>query len=401
MEQNNYERSKLNKKLAYRGLYIIKSGVRSFLPAIFSVVLSVLIIKLFSKALWGDFVKYNIYLLSSSMIYSFGNKEFLLKEFSKTPSKIKLLFNEAFTSRLPFLFLTMLGAVILYPQSSHLAFMILLLSGYVCNAFSTLVIYNKNFSTAILIELLAFSVFVSLIWISKPSTIVSLFNLFAIQYGLKMALYMLLIKNMGLQLSPLNFSFHYIKKTVPFFLIGLIGFINTKVDLFLIIYFEKNETIALYQIITNFFIMVQSLSVIISLPFTKHIYRLKYDLLLKIENRIRLFAPLFITLCLLFTYFIIVLVYGFNFNALFYVFGFFIIFPSYWLLIRYFVLFKNGKEMLISKISLISVLINFMSSLVLLKLGYGMLGVIAGSALASVATVFMFFLIKKSTYERK
>ncbi|WP_242085156.1 hypothetical protein [Aestuariivivens sediminis] len=335
------------------------------------------------------------------MIYSFGNKEFLLKEFSKTPSKIKLLFNEAFTSRLPFLFLTMLGAVILYPQSSHLAFMILLLSGYVCNAFSTLVIYNKNFSTAILIELLAFSVFVSLIWISKPSTIVSLFNLFAIQYGLKMALYMLLIKNMGLQLSPLNFSFHYIKKTVPFFLIGLIGFINTKVDLFLIIYFEKNETIALYQIITNFFIMVQSLSVIISLPFTKHIYRLKYDLLLKIENRIRLFAPLFITLCLLFTYFIIVLVYGFNFKALFYAFGFFIIFPSYWLLIRYFVLFKNGKEMLISKISLISVLINFMSSFVLLKLGYGMLGVIAGSALASVATVFMFFLIKKSTYERK
>ncbi|WP_431165829.1 hypothetical protein [Tenacibaculum halocynthiae] len=387
----------MNSKLKKRIWFIFLNGLKNFSPSFYAILLSIIIVRFFTPYLWGSYIKYNIFIMSVSIFHTLGSKEYLLKKYSSEPSNLKIFFSTSFFSRIPILMLCIIAGFILYPTIPFFTTAIIIISGYTCNSINTNMIYEKKFGTQIIIEFIGFLIFILCVLFSNTLNLELLLLFYATQYLLKAILYVVLERNLFLKPLPAFFSLEYIKQSLPFFFIAFIGFLNTKIDLFLVFIFEPNETIAFYQIITNLFIVIQSFSIILATPFVKQLYRLDKEPLKKIEKKVLLYSPFFIILCLLLSYLIITHIYNFESNILFYVYGFFIILPSYWLLIKYFNLYKKGQELLVFKISLKATILNLVLSFLFLKSGYGPLGIILGSAISGLSTILLFKI--KKVYE--
>ena len=88
------------KKTFNRVKLVLVNILKQLLSQFLTLILSALIFKLYTKELWGEFSTYFLYINIITVIISWGNKEFLIREFSKSPSKIVKNFNQLFITRL-------------------------------------------------------------------------------------------------------------------------------------------------------------------------------------------------------------------------------------------------------------------------------------------------------------
>jgi O-antigen/teichoic acid export membrane protein len=86
----------------------------------------------------------------------------------------------------------------------------------------------------------------------------------------------------------LRFDKTNIFAAIPFFMIGLSGWMNSKVDLYLVDYFLTPADLSQYQILATAYIMLQGVASFIIYPFSKHIYRLKHISLIRIRKLVGL-----------------------------------------------------------------------------------------------------------------
>ncbi len=380
----------MDNKFKKRLLLVLLNSLKSFAPSFYTILLSVCVVRFFTPDLWGSFIKYNIFIMSASIFYNLGNKEYLLKKYSAEPSNLKTLFSTSFFSRIPILILSIITGFIIYPNIPFFSTTIILASGYISNAINTNMVYEKKFGIQVIVEFIGFLLFIICVFSSDTLNLEILLFFYAIQYSLKAVLYLILERSVFLKPTITLYSFKYIKQSLPFFFIAFVGFLNTKIDLFLVLTLNNNKTIAFYQIITNLFIAIQSFSIVVATPFVKQLYRLDKESLIKIEKKTQLYTPFFIVVCLILSFLIIKYIYNFESSFLFYLYGFFIILPSYWLVVAYFNLYRKGEELFVFKISSIATFLNLIISYLFLKLGFGILGILLGSAIAGLVTILLF-----------
>ena len=103
--------SYLNKK---RILPFFKINLFSFLPQLFTIFLSLLLFKINKQESWGIFVKILLNLSLIQTLFNFGNKDFLIKQFSSNPRKINSIWLNSFFKRIPILILTCVAYVFIY-----------------------------------------------------------------------------------------------------------------------------------------------------------------------------------------------------------------------------------------------------------------------------------------------
>lgn len=130
------------------------STLWQMMPAFSSALLSLIVVKWFSFEIWGGVVAVIALQQIVNVVAAWGSKDFLQKSFANSPANFKEIFGVNFYSRSVFLLLIPLVYSLLGSHSIELFvwFSVLVFSRFVQQSTEVLVLINKRFSTALLID---------------------------------------------------------------------------------------------------------------------------------------------------------------------------------------------------------------------------------------------------------
>lgn len=376
--------------------FISSNAVRQILVSAIGVVIPFMVIQHSSKEIWGEFVSLLLYSLLVTQIINWGNKEYLLRKFSETPSKIKDNFSSILLTRLPLVFLFSLIGFLLFKIEFGLYLTLWIFGRFLIHSYEVLVVYEKKFNASLAIELVCFLAF-AIVFYSLTSTLnlKQLLIIYSI-YQLTKGICFLLLFRTTFSLNT-RFNFNYYKASIWFFLLSILGFLASKIDVYIIEQFDNKIVTSDYQIINGLLVFIMSISAFIYAPFTKNIYRNTDFTIQKTKKALVLLGLIIVPISLLFVHGIIRYLLNLEFTFWFYVVAFFYVFPSYVYGIEIVNLFKQHKERIVILHLCSGVLINSLLSSSFLHLNYGIIGALLGSTIAQLAIMT---LLKLSTQKR-
>ena len=380
----------MKQKTLNRLKIITSNTVRQIIISVFSVAIPFMVIHNSSKEIWGTFVSVLLYTLMALQIINWGNKEYLLREFSKNPSKIAITFSENLSTRFPLVILSVVVGLFLFPFSYCFWLTIWVFGRFLIHSIEALLVYEKKFIKSVFVELFSFLVF-GILFCFFQSVIDTylIVVLYSIYQFLKGLLYFYILKKNFL-LRKFFFKVDYFKVSFPFFLLSILGFLASKIDVYLVHYFLSKKVLSDYQIINSLLVFIMSFAVFVYGPFTKNIYRSKENVITK-SKRIMLFLCLFIIpISILFIYLVLYYYLQLKFSFLFYFLCFLYVFPSYIYGVDIVNLFKQNQQFKVVKYSFLIVLLNLLLSSLFLHLNYEIIGVLAGSAISQLVGLILF-----------
>jgi len=382
-----------NKSLKRLGL-ITNNTIRQVLISLFGMVIPFLVIPFSSKEIWGSFVAVFLYSLLALQFISWGNKEYLLRKFSENPSKMAEAFSENLVTRFPLLILFSVISFFLFPVSYGFWIAIWLVGRYWNQSVEALLLFQKEFNKSIIIEVLSFSGFgISFYFLKSEINVYSLLIINSGYQFFKGLLYILLFKTFFL-FQKASFQMDYFKSSLSFFILSLLGFLGSKVDVYIVNHFGNKIITADYQIINSLLVFVMSITAFIYSPFTKMIYRNNDDVIEKTKKTLSYFGLLIVPVSLLAIYFIIKCYMKTSFGIYFYLIAFLYVFPSYVYGLDIVNLFKQHKEKIVVRNLIIGVMANSVLSSLFLHLEYGITGALLGSAIAQIVILILFKSLK-------
>ena len=243
------------------------------LISVFGLVIPFLVIHFSSKEVWGSFVSVFLFSLLAIQFINWGNKEYLLRKFSENPSKISIAFSENLATRFPLVILFSTIGLFFFPVSYGFWITIWLVGRYLIHSVEALILYQKEFNKSMTIEVLSFIGFgVSFYYLKSEIDVYWLIIIYSSYQFFKGLLYILLFKKFLLFGNSL-FKIDYFKVSFSFFFLSILGFLASKIDVYIINHLGNKTITAEYQIINSLFVFVISMAAFVYSPFTKIIYR--------------------------------------------------------------------------------------------------------------------------------
>ena len=354
------KRSKLLNRIQIASLY----GLGQTIPMVAQLVISLIIIKKHSTTLWGAYVTLLLWVNFIIIFSYFGNKNYLLKQFSLEPRKIYTTWLSNFYTR--FLVFLIIGGISLYIplfKPHRIAILIWMFLLFYNQSYEVIILYQKAFKFNFYVELFRNIIVIFLLVFASET------------FKLHEFLYCIII---GLIFKALCYSFYYRKllftappsidkggllAAIPFPIPMVLGTLRTKIDSYYgTIYFSK-ETLSEYQIFISLIAIVQLGIAYMINPFIKIFYRISKTTRMVIETQF-LYLGLVLGLGAILTiYGILTYVYGFYFSMIHYILGYLFIVTLcvHLLLINEF--YKNGKQVqvayIIGGIALLQIILGY------------------------------------------
>ncbi|WP_299136643.1 hypothetical protein [uncultured Tenacibaculum sp.] len=370
------------KKTVTRNSLIILNGFRSIFSPLLSIIFSYIIVNYFSKALWGNFVEYVLFFLITNVICEWGNRSFLLRTFSENPKEMISNWQNLFLARTPIFFLTTISIVILFSWQL-IPFLILWLLGiFIYNSILSITYYYRDYFISVIIEAFGFIIIISqLIIYQENLNLTILIRSYSIGIIFKMILSIIYYSKF-FYFKSLKIKFKILKTSFPFFILGLTGFLHSKIDVYTYSLFHKGQPLGEYQIISGFFVFASSFISLLLFPFIKNFYRLKSNSILKLKKIIIRYGIFINLVIILIIHNVLRLGFQIYLSPIQISIGYLISFPPYVYTTHIYHLLKIKKENIVVKISLYSFLLNLVISLTLLYLDYNITGILLASAIA-------------------
>jgi len=275
----------INKKIKRRIQLIIGSLFAQFAVPVSNIAVSVLVVRWFSKALWGEYVEHLLVISLVLTVVNWGSKDFLLKRYSKRPKTIAQDLQASVVAKLFLLILISFVLVLLPFQQLQLGLLILWIwTRASWQFFESLNTYRRLFlPIAVLEVLLVLGMILGLYhW---PVDIVTLLSFFIAADILKLLFYSWLNRNY-LSIKGFRFSLlPFLKESFPFFLLTIFSLAASRADVYLLSVWEEAATLAQYQILVNFIQYANLLATGIMIPFLKNIFRLQFDSIQQLERQ--------------------------------------------------------------------------------------------------------------------
>jgi O-antigen/teichoic acid export membrane protein len=186
----------------------------------------------------------------------------------------------------------------------------------------------------------------------------------------------------------------YLKHAYVFFLLGIIGFLQSRIDFLIFTFFADASDVAVYQVISAYFILIHAVGTLIVLPFVKNIYRMTEHAVLLLQQRIVFAASILVLISLVFLYVLNTFIYHFDYSASVYLLGAAIVYPPYFYVIKIFQIYKYNQQKYVLQTGLIAILINSIIAVILLTLGKGITAVLIASAVAQIYTAWSYHSFK-------
>jgi O-antigen/teichoic acid export membrane protein len=347
---------------------IIQNSASNLVTPAISMLFSYYIISKYNAELWGGFVYYLIIVNLAAHILGWGNKEYLLREFSRDASRKSTKWTESFVSRIIFLPAIILPYYFLTGSFGELMLMAALtLLLFVYQSFDVIITFERKFMLTVYAEIISFVLLAIIVYFSGVSDTKNLLTLYIYSFIFKPVFLFIYFRNTVFKENPFNksISFKYFVLAFPFFILGLTGMIQSRIDIYSVGYFLNKESLGTYQVIVNFLGVFQSASIFIVAPFIKDIYRLKSESIRKMNNSvllsgIALLLPFMVTIYLALT-----IIYKFNLSADFYIYMALYILPVYYYVVSVYIHYKKGKQNTVIFITLTAIGVGLLSNIFL------------------------------------
>lgn len=359
------------RKVIRRAAVILQNSLHNLLLPAVSILLASLVIRLTSKELWGGFVDVLVAVQFTAQIAAWGNKEYLLRGFSRQPGAIPHQWQVAFYPRL----LIALPFILL---SRDLMPFVWLIGSVIAASFDVLILYRKAFLYAITIELTAaLGIAIAIITRQQTLTVDDLVAFFAIATWLKVILLIWRFRDV------LGFTwggFAYFSAAFPFFLLTFSGALASRIDLYTVSLLRPHAEVAQYQVFINLMLYLQALSNFILLPYTKNVYRLNDSSIEKLARRLFSLGVLIVPPAILAAWGLLWLLYDIRFSASMMLLGGAFVLPIYAFLPLIYRLYKRDEQNTVLWINIYGAAANLILNLIFLPI-LGIAGAILASAI--------------------
>lgn len=254
----------------------IGNGIWQLLPSMGTMLLSLLIVRLYDAAIWGSIVGVIVVQQILNSIISWGNKDFLQRELATNHLEFKYSFSAFFQERFA-VFIVAIGCCSIFgwiDQSYFLGFTLLVFARFLQQSFDVVVLKEKRFAFVSFLEIfflvmqVLLLVYLWQIGVSNPSL---LFMVFWLPSLIK-SLVLIVVFHDYFVLKITNGSF--LGKSFFFGLITFSGLVHSKIDLLLISKLLDTASLGKYQIILAFLWNIQSVAMYVSGPYVHNFYRL-------------------------------------------------------------------------------------------------------------------------------
>ncbi|MGH1385946.1 lipopolysaccharide biosynthesis protein [Kordia sp.] len=347
--------------------------IQGFANPAFNFLIVVFGIKVFGKAEWASLINVMLWVFFVSFVFGWGNRDHLLRAYSENPSKMYHSFFSNLLSRC--LLLPFAGIFFLFFPSQIAIWAIALICILVLyNSLSTLVIYHQKFGAQLLAEIIGFGLIFGSIFYIKTFNLETFLQIYVLATFVKLVILSLQL-NLWKESFSAKISLQEFKLGLPFFILGLSGWLISKTDIYIVDLYLEPSQLAEYQLLITAFLMLQALAAYITIPFTKHVYRVSNEVVQKIKYKLYLVSlPLTIlggfAIWFLMEYFVKL---GFSYE--YYIVGASIALPCYFYTLNIMELMKNHQERTIIYISFFAFLVSI-SLIFLLIETYEILGVL-------------------------
>jgi len=382
------------KKLVTRFSPILLNGFRSILNPVYAIAFSYVIVTYFSKELWGNFVEYLLFFFIVSLISNWGSKTYLMRAFSQSPKNIVADWQELFLARLPICLVCVTIVPFIYELSIAISLSLWILSAYIYISFLPIVFYNRDYKRIIFIETIGFfALIIQLVFYKDALDLTLLIRSYAISIVIKV-MACIIYYNSFLKFKHIRFNPKVLKLSFPFFLLGISGFLQSKIDIYAYSLFFEGKPLGEYQIISGFIIFSQSVVMLLMFPYIKNVYRMTSKSINSLKKNIAIYGFILNTIIMICIY-IALLFFDIELTLFQLILGFIIGYPCYIYTLDILIYFKTYKEKIVILISGISLTINFLLSIVFLYLNYNITGVLAANAIAQIFALSYYLWLRK------
>ena len=374
-------------------LHIIMNGVRTFILPVTLFVVSYFVVNYYHHQLWGAFVVELLLVNIIVHVLQWGNKEHLVRLFSKEPAQIHHHFYTSLLTR-SLLLIPVVGVLFfLGGDTIKTTWIVLWIIGlFIYHSCESLIVYTKKFKLQVVTELMALGGIVVYLIMQKNLEVLDLIHVFVLATWFKT---LVLVVQLFPKPIVLRINFKEFLISLPFFVFGFSGLLQSRIDQYIIALFCDQEVIGTYQIFLSAFILLQALSAIIITPFNKIIYRISLPVFNKIHRKITLLSILLVLLfgtvisAGLFYFYQLNVAYGYYLAGILFAFPPFVYVPIIYLF------YRAGKEKEIMVVNYFGAAFNLGLTLFFVFYGHPFNAIIA-SAMAQWL-MLIWYLYRKKT----
>ncbi|GAB4163821.1 MAG: hypothetical protein Fur0021_39220 [Candidatus Promineifilaceae bacterium] len=362
---------------------VVKNAFYSLLLPVFNVVVSFLVIRRASLELWGAFVNVMIVVQLAAHLVNWGNKEYLLRAFSQAPAGISRAWQTSLGTRL-LLFAGLAATAWLWGFTPTRTLLVIGwgLGQVLVQSYDVLVLYRRDFLFAAAVELARLGFMAGVIWQQGSlATVDTLITLFCGAYLAQAAALTWRFRRQVLVGLAGRVDLGYFRQAFPFFLLGLSGLLQSRIDLYAVNFYLPPAQVGQYQVFMNLMIYAQSVSAFVLLPFVKTLYRLPAGVMGKIAARLAGLGLLLLGPFLLLAHLALTYLYQFTLSPLLLAAGGFFIWPIFVYLPAIYALYKDNRQAAVVQVNALGIAANLGFNLLLLP-RLGMLGAAAAGAAA-------------------
>ena len=343
---------------------ILFNIIRGYATSVFNFLIALYGIKTYGKENWGEIVALLLWVFFVVFFSNWGNQEYLLRKYSRNPSNIFELYTKNLFSRSSLLIFSFL-IFLFFPFHIALLAWGLIVLMFFYNSLNSLIIYHQKFGEQLFAECAgAFKILYTIF--SFPFDISTLLTTYCIAFTFKL-IYLTIDLKLWRNKCTFNFSFQEFTNANSFFLIGFMGWLVSKTDLYIVSYFFTKTTLSSYQLFSTSFLMLQALSALMLLPYNKHFYRLNQVTIDAIQRKIAIISIPIALIGTVAIWLLLSFLVGINFPIYYYLFGFFTVIPHYLTAIDYLKLKRENQEKRIAALNIIGFLSTLLTSVLLIN----------------------------------
>jgi len=264
---------------------LINAASQLFLPLL-SPVVAWLVLRVASAAVWGEFVGWLVIVQLGAHLIGWGNKEYLLREFSRAPARVATLWQTSLFTRLGLLVFFTLGVGGWFTGAQ--AMWLVIWCGLLAldQSFEVLVTYHHAFGVALLIDLCGLGSLGALVWLNRAAlTPEVLLRCYVGVTALQVILLATYFRHLLAHWRP-QIDLAYFPAALSFFLLGLSGLLQSRIDLYAVNAYLPKAEVGRYQILSSFLLYLQALAAYGLTPWVKSLYRLNRAAFLKLTARL-------------------------------------------------------------------------------------------------------------------
>ncbi|CAN5422603.1 flippase [soil metagenome] len=348
---------------------------------IFNFLFSILIVRMFSPSLWGQFTQSMLLLILFNLFTGWGNKDYLLREFSRN-HHLAVQWQTSFISRLV-LFLPVIPLIYFITPDPVQSLLLLLwiFSNFITRSFDSVIVFERKFKEAIIIESAGFvMLLLSLFLFKELISLNSIILLFVGSSALKSILYFIQFRRNLLHSLVGRFDAGHLRTCLPYFLPPFIGFLQARSDTFAIALQLSSKELGEYYVLLSLLSYCHATAVLAITPFLKNIYRINSVSFQKIKIKFTQVGLLWSVVCMVGIYGVITFVYHIQLPVYTYFIAWFTLPPYFFYFLLMQDLLRQDKPSPIVIINLIAAALNFLISVILIKY-YGFTGGVISCAI--------------------